>query len=98
MSAAPDRLLAAQVHALRETAAFLERAGTGGLSVTFNTDEISILVPARLGPAGTRLAIIARLTAATGSRTRPAPTSRFAGADGDLAGHLIRIFTPQDRP
>jgi hypothetical protein len=92
-AAAAGRLLAAQIHALRQTAALLERAGAGGLALAFYQDEISIQVPEHLGPLPGRAAAVARLAAAAG--TGPARTGgQFVASHGELAGHRACIFTP----
>ena len=43
----PARPLAAQAHALRAAAAFIEQAGIPGLSLTIDEDQITIQVPSR---------------------------------------------------
>jgi hypothetical protein len=92
MTGQPDGL-AAQVHALRETAAFLERVGVAGLALAFYRDEISIQVPGDLAALPGRTAAVAVLAAAAG--TSPAVTSdRLVTAHGELAGHQVCIFTP----
>ena len=50
----PARPLAAQAHALRAAAAFIEQAGIPGLSLTIHENQITIQVPAALAarPAG----------------------------------------------
>ena len=45
----PARPLAAQAHALRAAAAFIERAGIPGLSLTVDDERITIQVPAAPG-------------------------------------------------
>jgi hypothetical protein len=94
----PARPLAAQAHALRAAATLIERAGITGLTLIIDTGLITIQVPAALaGPAG-RTAAVARLAAATGARparhTTPGATCGWMFADGQLAGHPVRIFTP----
>lgn len=92
----PARPLAAQVHALRAAAALIERAGIAGLSLTIGAD-ILIQVPERLAPPAARAAAVAWLAAATGGRaardTRPGTTHGWVAAEGQLAGHPVRIFT-----
>jgi hypothetical protein len=92
----PVRPLAAQAHALRAAAAFIEDAGIPGLSLVID-DEIVIQVPAGLaGPDG-RAAAVARLAAAAGGCAardeRPGRTRGWIRADGEIAGHRVRIFT-----
>ena len=93
----PARPLAAQAHALHAAAALIERAGIAGLSLTIDT-QITIQVPASLAGPTARAAAVARLAAATGGHpardTRPGPTCGWVHADGQLAGHPVRIFTP----
>lgn len=93
----PARPLAAQAHALRAAAALIERAGITGLSLTIGAD-ILIQVPEYLAPPAARAAAVAWLAAATGGRatadTRPGSRTRgWVFADGQLAGHPVRIFT-----
>ena len=94
----PARPLAAQAHALRGAAAFIERAGIAGLSLTIDADQITIQVPACLAGPASRTAAVAVLAAAAGGRpSRDAtPGSRTYGwvfAGGQVAGHAVRIFT-----
>ena len=93
----PARPVAAQAHALRAAAALIERAGIAGLSLTIGAD-ILIQVPERLAPPAARAAAVAWLAAATGGRAsrdaRPGSGTRgWVVADGQLAGHAVRIFT-----
>ena len=88
----PARPLAAQVHALHAAAAFLERAGISGLSLSVHDDRVTIQVPAGIGALPARIAAVARLAAAAGSEPYPEPG--WVSADGDLAGHQLHIFTP----
>ena len=95
----PARPLAAQAHALRAAAAFIERAGIAGLSLTIDPDRITIQVPARLAGPACRAAAVAHLAAAAGGQAArdTAPGSRIRGwvlGDGQVAGHAVRIFTP----
>jgi hypothetical protein len=96
--APPAPRLWAQTHALRTLADFLDRHGCDGLALTLNDDRIGVQVPAALGPTGTRLAALARLAAALGTRTTPYPAHPAPGGwietDGHLAGHRIHAFTP----
>jgi hypothetical protein len=87
----PARPLAAQAHALRAAAAFLERAGIPGLHLTIYLGQITIQVPCDLaGPEG-RTAAVSLLAAAAGGQVTA--DGRWVTADGDLAGHPVRIFT-----
>jgi hypothetical protein len=88
----PARPLAAQVHALHAAAALLERAGISGLSLSVHDDRVTIQVPAGMATLEIRIAAVARLAAAAGSR--PCPGAGWVSADGDLAGHQLHIFTP----
>lgn len=95
----PARPLAAQAHALRAAAAFIERAGIAGLSLTISDDHITIQVPERLAGPAARTAAVAMLAAAAGSQPArdTTPGSRTCGwvfAGGQVAGHAVRIFTP----
>jgi hypothetical protein len=69
-----------------------------GLSLTISEDRITIQVPAHTAGPAARTAAVAWLAAATGGRAAPDTThgSRTHGwvfADGQLAGHTVRIFT-----
>jgi hypothetical protein len=88
----PARPLAAQAHALRAAAAFVEHAGIGGLSLTIYEDRITIQVPARLAALDARTAAVSLLAAAAGGQATA--DGRWVSADGDLAGHPVHIFTP----
>jgi len=94
----PARPLAAQAHALRAAAAFIEQAGVPGLSLTIDDGRIIIQVPAHLAGPASRAAAVARLAAAAGGHAardaRPGPTRGWITADGQIAGHQARIFTP----
>ena len=94
----PARALAAQAHALRAAAAFIEQAGIPGLSLTIDADQIVIQVPASLAGPAARTAAVTLLAAAAGGQaareTRPGPTRGWVRAEGQIAGHDIRIFTP----
>lgn len=93
----PARPLAAHAHALRAAATLIEQAGITGLSLTINTALITIQVPSSLASPAARTAAVARLAAATGARiarhTAPGPARGWIFADGQLAGHPVRIFT-----
>jgi hypothetical protein len=92
----PARPLAAQAHALRAAAAFLEQAGIPGLSLVID-EEIVIQVPSAMAGPAARTAAVARLAAAAGGRAarddRPGRTLGWIRADGQIAGHRVRIFT-----
>jgi hypothetical protein len=95
----PARPLAAQAHALRAAAAFIERAGIAGLSLTIDPDQITIQVPERLAGPACRAAAVAHLAATAGGRAArdTTPGSQIRGwvlGDGQVAGHAVRIFTP----
>ena len=93
----PARPLAAQAHALHAAAAFIEHAGIPGLSLTVDEGEISIQVPVHLADPASRAAAVALLAAAAGGRAarddRPGRTLGWIRADGQIAGHHVRIFT-----
>jgi hypothetical protein len=94
----PARPLAAQAHALRAAAALIERAGVAGLSLTIDDDRITLQVPVHTAGPAARAAAVTWLAAATGGRAArdTTPGSRTRGwvfADGQLAGHAVRIFT-----
>ena len=93
----PARPLAAQAHALRAAAAFIEHAGIPGLSLTVDEGQITIQVPADLAGPASRAAAVTLLAAAAGGQaardTRPGPTRGWIRADGQIAGHHVRIFT-----
>lgn len=88
---------AAQAHALRAAARFIERAGLTGLSVTADHDgQIVITVPRHAGPPAARTAAVAALAAATGA---PEParihfrSMSWVASAGTLAGHPARVTT-----
>ncbi len=91
---------AAQAHALRAAAAFLEHAGLTGLSVTADGDgSIVIRVPASAGTPAARTAAVTAIAAAIGA---PAPHRTVFGdcawiaAAGIVAGHPARVTTHID--
>lgn len=92
----PARPLAAQAHALRAAAAFVEQAGIPGLALVID-DQIVIQVPSSLAGPEARTAAVARLAAAAGGRAarqdRPGRTRGWITADGQIAGHPVHIFT-----
>jgi hypothetical protein len=87
----PARPLAAQAHALRAAAAFIERAGIPGLHLTIYLGQITIQVPSDLAGPDTRTGAVRLLAAAAGGQVTA--DGRWVRADGDLAGHPVRIFT-----
>ena len=93
----PARPLAAQAHALRAAAAFIERAGIPGLSLTVDDERITIQVPGHLAGPASRAAAVTRLAAAAGGQasrnTRPGPTCGWIRADGQ-----ITATTPASSP
>jgi hypothetical protein len=93
----PARPLAAQAHALRAAAAFIEQAGIPGLSLTVDESQIIIQVPADLAGPASRTAAVTLLAAAADGRaardTRPGPTCGWIRAEGPISGHYVRIFT-----
>jgi hypothetical protein len=98
----PARPLAAQAHALRAAAAFIEQAGVPGLSLTIDEGQITIQVPVHLAGPASRQAAVTRLAAAAGGLaardTRPGPTRGWISATGQIAGHHVRIFTAVTEP
>jgi hypothetical protein len=64
----PARPLAAQAHALRAAAAFIEQAGIPGLSLTVDEGQIVIQVPASLAGPAARTAAVTMLAAAAGGQ------------------------------
>ncbi len=93
----PARPVAARAHALRAAAAFIEHAGIPGLSLTIDDEQIIIQVPADLAGPAVRAAAVTLLAAAAGGRAarddRPGRTLGWIRADGQVAGHRVRIFT-----
>ena len=69
----PARPLAAQAHALRAAAAFIERTGLAGLSVTASDDGITITGPRCAGMPAARTAAVTYLAASPGA---PCPRRR----------------------
>jgi hypothetical protein len=93
-------MTAAQAHALRAAAAFLEGAALAGLSVTADGDgSLVIRVPAGAGAPAARAAAVGVLAAAIGA---PAPHRTVFGdcawiaSAGTLAGHPARVTTHVD--
>ena len=98
----PARPLAAQAHALCAAAAFIEQAGIPGLSLTIDQDQITIQVPVYLAGPASRAAAVSMLAAAAGGQAardmRPGPTRGWVRAEGQIAGHPVRIFTATPEP
>jgi hypothetical protein len=95
----PSRPLAAQAHALRAAAAFIERTGLPGLSVSAGDDGITIIVPRSAGPAASRAGAVTYLAALTGA-PRPQRSEHrslaWISATGRIAGHDACILTTFD--
>jgi hypothetical protein len=93
----PARAVPVQAHALRAAAVLIEQAGLAGLSLTID-DLITIQVPAHLADPVWRAEAVAVLAAAADGGpprrdTRPGATRGWIFADGQAAGHAVRIFT-----
>jgi hypothetical protein len=92
----PARPLAAQAHALRAAAAFIERTGVAGLSVTADGDGIAIIVPRSAGSPAARAGTVTYLAALAGA---PCPQRTgyrawaWVSTSGRIAGHHARIST-----
>lgn len=93
--------LAAQADALLAAAAFIEQAGTPGLTIAVDGGKITILVPRTLTPAA-RIKAVTDLASVIGA---PAPVCTPAGtwiqvtADGTIGGHPARVaasIEPED--
>jgi hypothetical protein len=91
---------AAQAHALRAAAAFIETAGLAGLSVTADSGGSLILrVPASAGTPAARTAAVAMIAAAIGA---PAPHRTVFGdcawiaSAGTIGRHPARVTTHID--
>jgi hypothetical protein len=95
----PARPLAAQAHALRAAAAFIERTGLPGLSVCAGSDGITIIVPRSAGSPAKRAAAVAYLAALAGA-PRPERSDyrswAWVSASGRIAGHDACISTTID--
>ena len=91
----PARPLAAQAHALRAAAQFIERAGMAGLSVSADSRGIHVFVPESLGSPAARITAVTFLAATLGSQPARIQTRAFAlvSADGQIAGHDACIAT-----
>jgi hypothetical protein len=91
--------LAAQAHALRAAAAFIERTAMAHLTVAVRDDgTITIFVEADAGPAAARARAITVLAARTGAgglaRAGCATWEcAYAAAPGRIDGHDVRITT-----
>ena len=91
---------AAQAHALRAAAAFLEGTGAARLSVTADGDgSLIIRVPASTGTPAARAAAVTAIARAIGA---PAPhrtvfrDCAWIASAGSLAGHPARVTTHID--
>ena len=75
----PARPLAAQAHALRAAAAFIEQAGIAGLSLTIDPGQITIQVPVDLAgqPGSRRRGTGRRSRRPGGPRGPPRPDPRL---------------------
>jgi hypothetical protein len=92
----PARPLAAQAHALRAAAAFIERTGLKGLSVTADSDGIYISVPRSAGSPATRTGTVTYLAVLTGApcpRRRDHQAWAWVATSGRIAGHDAHIST-----
>ena len=96
----PARPVAAQAHALRAAAIFLEHTTTAGLSVTVDASAfITVHVPDQLGDPAARAALVAALAAeADGGQTVRSIAlgcqARYRTTGyGQLAGHPVTITT-----
>jgi hypothetical protein len=91
----PARPLAAQAHALRAAAEFIERTGLAGLSVSADAHGIGICVPTRFGGPAARIAAVTFLAAIFGSQPIRRQTRAFAliSAAGRIAGHDAQVTT-----
>lgn len=83
--------------AMRAAATLIESAGIAGLSVTCDSDQISIQVGEDLGDPATRAGLVARLAAVIGGTAVRAdyaasPLS-WVRADGAISGLRVRVFT-----
>ena len=88
--------LAAQVHALRAAAAFIEQAGIAGLSLTIGDDHHHPGARALAGPPAAPRGRGAGAPPPAARRPATPPPGRTHGwisADGQVAGHPVRIFT-----
>ena len=92
----PARPLAVQAHALRAAAAFIERTGLAGLSVTASDDGIAITVPRFAGSPAARTAAVTYLAVLTGApcpRRRDYQSWAWISTSGCIAGHDAHIHT-----
>jgi hypothetical protein len=91
--------LAAQAHALRAAAAFIERTAMAHLTIAVRDDgTITIFVEPGAGPAAARAQAVAVLAARTsaGGLARTAEATwecAYAVSPGQLGGHDVRITT-----
>ncbi len=84
--------------AMRAAAALIESAGICGLSVTCDSDQVSIQVGEHLGNPVRRAGMVARLAAAMGATAVRADSAAspvsWVQADGAVSGLRVRAFTP----
>jgi hypothetical protein len=95
----PARPLAAQAHALRAAASFIERTGLPGLSVSADGDAIIIVVPRAAGTPAARAGAVTYLAALAGAPCPERSSYRswaWISASGRIAGHDARITTTID--
>jgi hypothetical protein len=95
----PARPLAAQAHALRAAAAFIERTGVAGLSVSADGDGITIIVPRSAGTPAARAGAVTYLAVLAGAPRPERSDCRswaWISASGRIAGHDARITTTID--
>ena len=83
--------------AMRAAAALIESAGICGLSVTCDSDQVSIQVGEDLGDPAMRAGLVARLAAVIGATAVRADCAAsplsWIRADGALSGLRVRAFT-----
>ena len=93
--------LATQADALLSAAAFIEQAGTTGLTIAVADDGITIVVPSTV-PLAARITTVTALAATIGA---PAPVCTTIGTwtqvstTGTIGGHPARVWAsidPQD--
>jgi hypothetical protein len=83
--------------AMRAAATLIESAGIAGLSVTCDSDQISIQVGEHLGDPATRAGLVARLAVVTGATAVRADSAgspvSWIRADGAISGLRVHAFT-----
>jgi len=83
----------------RDAADLMAQACIPGLEVSCRPerDEITVRIPEDTGDIRSRIAVIDRLAAITGGKSKPVPpvgdTCDRIEAGGQFAGHFVRIFT-----